>query len=146
MTRLFIVDTNVVAAALLTRDASSPTARILDAMLDGRLMFLLSPDLLAEYRAVLLRPRLAARHGLSETEIDEILTALAANSIWREPTAVLAEPDAARPAPPDGNHMHLWELLACETTAVLVTGDKALLRCPYPGRELLQPGDMTGLK
>jgi polysaccharide export outer membrane protein len=47
---LWVVDTNVLVAALLTAQADSPTARTLDAMLDGSLMFLLSPALLAEYR------------------------------------------------------------------------------------------------
>ena len=51
-----IVDTNVVIAGLLSSGKDSPVSRILDAMLDGRLLFLLSPALLAEYRQVLLRP------------------------------------------------------------------------------------------
>jgi putative PIN family toxin of toxin-antitoxin system len=84
---LWVVDTNVLVAALLTAQADSPTARTLDAMLDGSLMFVLSPALLAEYRAVLLRPRLAQRHGLTEAEVDELLATITANAIWREPHA-----------------------------------------------------------
>ena len=70
MSRLWVVDTNVLVAAVLTAQVDSPTARTLGAMLDGSLMFLLSPALLAEYRAVLLRPRLVQRHGLAEVEVD----------------------------------------------------------------------------
>ena len=43
-----VVDTNVVVAALLTADAAAPPARILDGMLGGRFLYLLSPALLAE--------------------------------------------------------------------------------------------------
>ena len=41
MPRMVIVDTNVVVAGLLTSQIDSPTAQLLDAMLDGRLIFLL---------------------------------------------------------------------------------------------------------
>ena len=68
----FIIDTNVLVAALITRDRTSPTARILDKMLNGTLVFLISPDLLAEYRNVLLRPRLRSAHKLSEAQIDTL--------------------------------------------------------------------------
>ena len=53
MTRLYIIDTNVLVAGLLTGQADSPTARLLDSMLNGSLMFLLSPALLAAWRTVL---------------------------------------------------------------------------------------------
>jgi len=33
------------------------------------------------------------------------------------------------------------ELLACEPNAVLVTGDRMLLKKPYPGRVLMQPAE-----
>ncbi len=147
MTRLVVVDTNVLVAALLTPQTDSPTARTLDAMLDGSLMFLLSPDLLVEYRAVLLRPKLAQRHGLTETEVDELLAAITANAIWRELPA--SSPRSGNPAaltgsatehyPPDTGDAHLWALLAGEPAAVLITGDLLLLNEPYPNRVLMQP-------
>ena len=119
--RLFIVDTNVLVAGLITSQPSSPTARVLDAMLDGRLLYLLSSALLQEYRQVLLRPRLARRHGLSESELDRLLTELTANALWREPAAV---PHEAASDPGDD---HLWALLASEPGAMRVTGDELLL-------------------
>ena len=57
-----IVDTNVVIAGLLSSRKDSPVSLILDAMLDGRLLFLLSPSLLTEYHQVLLRPKLVKLH------------------------------------------------------------------------------------
>ena len=56
---VFVVDTNVVVAGLITGSSHSPVASVLDAMLTGTLVFLLSPALLDEYRSVLLRPKLA---------------------------------------------------------------------------------------
>lgn len=132
--RLAIIDTNIVVAALLTKDEGGPTARILEGMLSGRLPFLLSPALLAEYRNVLLRPRLTRFHGLSGAEIDHLLTSLAADSMWREPQI---DPATVLPALPDDGDQHLWLLLQCEPASVLVTGDKRLLdTTAYAGRIL----------
>ncbi len=87
-TRFAVVDTNVVVSGLLTRDAHSPTGQILDAMLRGAFRFLLSADLLAEYRAVLLRAKIPAIHGLSPEQIDRLLAAIAANATIREPESI----------------------------------------------------------
>ena len=115
-----IVDTNVVVAGLLTKQDASPLARILDGMLGAAFPFALSEALLAEYRAVLVRPVLRKLHGLTVAEVEAILTDLAQHAI------VLA-PRAAPPAPDPGDQM-LWELLAARADLVLVTGDKLLLR------------------
>jgi len=118
---LAAVDTNIVVAGLLTRDPTSPVARVLDGMLAGRFAYVLSPDLLKEYRAVLLRPAIARRHGLTAREVDAVLTELVANARWREP--------ASGPAAPDPGDGHLWALLG-RSDVVLVTGDRILLEKP----------------
>ena len=69
--RVVVVDTNVVVAGLLTGDDSAPTARVLNGMVAASFLFLLSSALLAEYREVLLRPKIQSRHGLSEDEMIE---------------------------------------------------------------------------
>jgi predicted nucleic acid-binding protein len=115
----FVVDTNVVVAGLLTREAAAPTACILDAMVSGALHFLLSEALLAEYRAVLLRPKIVAVHGLDEGEVDEILVRIATNGALREVADSTTGPRG------DG---HLFALLAAEPSARLVTGDVRVLR------------------
>jgi putative PIN family toxin of toxin-antitoxin system len=120
--KILIVDTNIVVAGLLTSDQASPPARILDAMLEGELLYLLAAGLLEEYSAVLRRPRIADRHGLVDSEIDSLLTGLVANAIWREA-------GADSPAPDPGDD-HLWDLLAAEPGSVLVTGDELLLSNP----------------
>lgn len=115
-----IVDTNVVVAGLLTKQDASPVARILDGMLGAAFPFVLSEALLAEYRAVLVRPVLRKLHGLTVAEVEAILTDLAQHAI------VLA-PVAAPPAPDPGDQL-LWGLLAARADLLLVTGDKLLLR------------------
>ena len=115
-----VVDTNVVVAGLLTAYQGSPVARILDGMLTAAVPFVVSEALLAEYRAVLLRPSLRKLHRLTISEVDEILTSLAQHAI------VLA-PVAAAPAPDPGDQL-LWDLLATRADLVLVTGDKLLLQ------------------
>ena len=56
--QVFVVDTSVVVAGLIMGASQSPVALVLDAMLSGTLIFLLSAALLDEYRSVLLRPKL----------------------------------------------------------------------------------------
>lgn len=133
-TDVFIVDTNVVVAGLLSANRQSPVCLILDAMLDGRLPFLLSPALLGEYRRVLLRPRLVELHGLDSNTIDDLLTELTANTIWREP------PCTPNPAPDPGDD-HLWALLASQPHSLLVTGDRLLLNSPPRPGTVISPGE-----
>ncbi len=82
---LAILDTNVIVAGLLTRDARSPPTQRLDGLLPGRLALLLSEALLMEYRQVLRRDRIQRIHGLSAAELDHVLTAMVTNAILREP-------------------------------------------------------------
>ena len=132
-TRIFIIDTNVLVAGLITAERNSPTASVLDAMLTGGLFYLLSEELLREYRDVLFRPKISRLHGLNEAEIEQILTEITANAIWREPPP---DPDHISPDPQDA---HLWELLASEPTAVLVTGDRLLIENPRPQSSIISP-------
>ena len=123
MSAFFIIDTNVVVAGLLTSHADSPVARILDGMLGAAFAFVLSEALLAEYRSVLILPRLCKLHGLSEKEIDTILTDIARHAVVLSPVRT-----GATPVAPDRGDQFLWDLLATRTDLVLVTGDKLLLQ------------------
>jgi putative PIN family toxin of toxin-antitoxin system len=126
-----VIDTNVVVAALLTGDVNSPTAQILDGMCRGEFAFLLSTALLAEYREVLLRRKVRTLHGLSEREVDLLLTTLTANAIVREPEH--------RDGAPDVNDAHVWSLVESEPNYVLVTGDKLLLEHRPPKSRVVTP-------
>lgn len=117
-----VVDTSVVVAGVITREESSPVARMVDGMLASTLRHVVSEALLAEYRTVLLRPRTRKLHKLSTAEIERLLTDIAQR-------AIVLMPCPAPPAP-DPKDQHLYGLLAAHDALVLVTGDKALLRDP----------------
>ena len=125
----FIIDTNVLVAGLLTSHADSPLAGVLDGMLGAAFAFVLSEALLAEYRAVLVRPHLRKLHGLSEAEIDIMLVDIARHAIVLTPVS-----HAATPLAPNPGDQFLWDLLATRADLMLVTGDKLLLQ-----NELMQP-------
>ncbi len=126
-----VVDTNVLVSGLLSQDSDSPLATILDGMLSGRLPFLLSPQLLAEYREVLLRPRVQHYHGLNASEIDAILTEIAVHGIWRESSEAVSASDP--------NDDHLWRLLSVVPGSILITGDRILLENPPGYASVLSP-------
>ena len=106
-------------------------------MCKGAFPFLLSTALLAEYREVLLRKKIRALHGLTEREVDILLTALAANAIVREP--------APQTGAPDAKDDHLWSLVQSEANCVLVTGDQALAQSPPRKSSVLQPRQFADL-
>ena len=126
------IDTNVLVSGLLTSESESPTSRILDGMLVRQFDFLLSAELMAEYRAVLLRPKVGNIHGLSSEEVDQILTEIAANAVVRNPRDT-------RAAPPDQGDRFLWALLSTDRTAVLGTGDRRLLRSSHFAGRIITP-------
>ncbi len=128
---VFIVDTNVVGSGLLSSTPNSPTVRILDAMLNSSIIFALSPALLQEYQQILLRPKLLKLHKLTDNEIEQLLTELVANGIWREPANVHHAPDK-------GDN-HLLSLLLQTDNAVLITGDQLLIDKPPTGKSILSP-------
>lgn len=130
-----VVDTNVIAAALMTSHADAPTARILDAMLSGSVPFVVSDALLAEYHDVLNRPKLRKRHGLDRREIESLLVALAENAIVLEP--------ASGPKAPEPGDQHLWNLLASHEGLCLVTGDTLLLRNRNPPAPVFSSADFV---
>jgi len=133
--RAAIVDTNVVVAGLLTGNAASPVARILDGMLAAAFPFVVSQALLGEYRTVLVRPGLRKLHGLTVAEVETLLTDIAQHAI------VLA-PVATTPAPDPGDQL-LWELLAAKSDLLLVTGDKLLLRHAGMRGRALSPSEFV---
>lgn len=119
----------MVVSGVIGVDSESPPARILDAMLDGRLLYLMSGALFAEYSEVLRRPAIARFHQRPGREIDRLLMVVAANGMWRQPSS-------AGPAPDSGDD-HLWALLASWPGSRLITGDQRLLdRPPRPGTVL----------
>lgn len=119
--RLFVVDTNVIVSGLITSDWSAPSVRVLELMLTDGFRYVVSPELLRHYGAVLNRPSLVAIHGLHRSQVDVIVSALAANALIREPehSAVRAEGPADQ---------YLIDLVTSDPRYVLVAGDTRLQR------------------
>ena len=130
---MVLVDTNVLVASFLVRRPDSPVARIVRGMLEGRFPFLLSVELLAEYRSVLLRLAIRKRHSLSEEDVDSFLEEVAFLGVVREPKTL------CDPAPDAGDN-HLWQLLKAQPGSVLVTGDLTLQEYPPEFASVLSPG------
>ncbi len=126
-----IIDTDVIVAGLLTGNATSPVGRVLDGMLAAAFPFVVSESLLAEYRAVLVRPALRKLHGLTVAEVETLLTDIAQHAI------VL--PPGVGPTAPDPGDKFLWDLLAGRADLWLITGDKALQRDDAMRARVLSP-------
>lgn len=67
-----VVDTNVIVAALLTKNKDSATLQVVKAILDGTIIPLYHQDILAEYLDVLHRPKFS----LQEDTIQFVLKAI----------------------------------------------------------------------
>lgn len=131
--RPFVIDTNVVVAGLITRTSDSPVRRLLDGLLAGTIPFVLSEDLLAEYRRVLLRPAIRKRHGLTTAQVDVVLAGIVMNARIRDPSG------GQGPGAPDRGDDHLWQLLHAVPDATLVTGDRRLVGQPPDFASVISP-------
>jgi len=67
-----VIDTNVFISALLSKKADSATVKVLEAMLDGRIIPLYHDDIIAEYEEVLHR----SKFHLKEQTIRLIINAV----------------------------------------------------------------------
>ena len=135
MPPVFVVDTNVIVSAMIGFDPKSPPAQVLEAMLDGGLLYLMSSDLLTEYASVPRRPRLVRLHRRTDAEIDQLLAELTANAIWCEP--------AIGETAPDSGDNHLWDLLGSRSRSRLITGDRLLIENAPEAARVLTPRDFV---
>lgn len=94
-----VVDTNILVSALL-RAGSLPAAVMVD-VAAGRLTAVVCPEILAEYRGVLHRPRLR----LDPHDVDELLGLIEALAVH-----VAAPTYSGKPPLPDVND---WPFVAC---------------------------------
>lgn len=67
-----VIDTNVLVAALLTKNENSPTLKILKYILSGYITPLYHKDILEEYREVLIRPKFKLDEKLVNFVIESI--------------------------------------------------------------------------
>ena len=133
---VYIIDTNVVVAGLLTGNSQSSVAQTLDGMLAATFPFALSEALLAEYRAVLVQTNLRKLHRLTVAEIDFLLTDIAQH-------AIVLMPAASELSAPDPGDQLLWNLLAVRADLLLVTGDKRLIEDAGMKGRVMSPRDFV---
>ena len=77
MKKYVIIDTNVLVSALITRNESSPTVRILRFLADGKIVPVYSDEILREYGEVLRREKFK----LSERIIKNLLNDITDNGL-----------------------------------------------------------------
>ncbi len=103
-------------------------------MTGGHLRFLLSDELLGEYRRVLLRPLILQRHGRDEVEVDDLLLEIVLNATMRElaRSNARAASGGAGEAPVPSGDAHVVALLQTMPGCVLVTCDRRLAEVVRP--------------
>ncbi|HXA13912.1 MAG TPA: putative toxin-antitoxin system toxin component, PIN family [Opitutaceae bacterium] len=109
--RQWVIDTNVVVSGLL--NPHGPSARVLDAVLDGRVKLVYDARILAEYRDVLYRPRLK----LAPDKIQAFLNGLRGQ--------VMVTPRALVVTSPDSDDVFFVEAALATTDQTIVTGNLA---------------------
>jgi putative PIN family toxin of toxin-antitoxin system len=109
--RCWVIDTNVVVSGLLS--ANGPCARILEAVMEGRVKLVYDARILTEYRDVLCRPRLKLKPAL----VMHFLEALGGQmSVIPERLAVVG---------PDPDDMVFIEVALAVPDRTIVTGNLA---------------------
>jgi len=114
-------------------------------MLSGELRFLVSEELVFEYRRALLYPRLVARHGLLEAEVDALLEDLLLNAGVREAPAstIAAEPETGERDSESRGDEHIVALLKAQPGAMLITGDHRLAEAVAGWCQVLTPAEFA---
>jgi putative PIN family toxin of toxin-antitoxin system len=124
----FILDTNVVMSALISRVATAPPRRLLEALADAQVESVVSHALVLEWREVAGRSKLRRYFRLDAASIEFALTRI-------EQLSDRVDPPPADLGAPDPEDAHLWAILAADPEAIPVTGDGPLLAAPFgPGR------------
>ena len=109
--RSWVIDTNVVVSGLLV--PYGPSAKVLNAVTDGRIRLVYDARILAEYRDVLHRPRLK----LSTARIATFLEALQSQ--------ILVTPQSIQAQGPDADDIIFVEAALATTDRTIVTGNLA---------------------
>ncbi len=73
-----IIDTNVIVAALLTKNKLSATVRVLEAFLSGEVVAVAHEKIIDEYKAVLSREKF----NFSKEKIEKVVAAFEQNSVF----------------------------------------------------------------
>lgn len=107
-----VIDTNVIVAALRTKNHDSPTAKVMRAVFSGDVVPLFNGDILNEYRDVLYRERLQIDKAQCDNAISFIIDK------GRNLQAISSTENF-----PDPDDRVFYEVALAEPNARLVTGN-----------------------
>ncbi len=120
--------------------ASGVPARVFNAWLSGQFTLLLSAEVLLEIADVLYRPHIRARMGLSDVEMEELLSSLRRNALWLdnvpEVPVLVADPKDTK----------FLALAKAAGAHAIVSGDAHLLDLGvYEGTPILTPAQFLAV-
>lgn len=126
-----IVDTNIIVSGLIS--PTGPPGKIIEALLQGFLVPVMSQATLAELEAVLMRPRLRTLFERAGVEVMDFLAE------FRE-LAEIVEPDLTDIPVRDENDRIFLELAAARPPVdFLITGDRDFERRHYADVPVISP-------
>ena len=128
-----VIDTNVIVAALLTKNRDSATLRVVNAVLDGTIIPLYHQEILAEYNEVLHRPKFHLR----ESTIQFVL-----NAVTQYGVEVFPQPSGEIFVDMDDLIFYEVALEKRDDDAYLVTGNQQ----HYPVKDfIVTPAEMLNI-
>lgn len=108
-----VIDTNVIVSALFTKNTESSTIKVLNALLDGKIVPLYNDEIIAEYEDVLHRPKFHFTSSLVDTYIGKFCE-----------LGVPSERIHSEELFPDPKDVVFYEVALSKEDALLVTGNK----------------------
>lgn len=107
-----VIDTNVIVSALITNNLNSPTFKVIEALLRGKITALYNDDIIVEYIDVLSRPKFKFSKNLVDCYINAILK-----------NGMAAERIASSEVFQDADDVVFYEVALSKEEAYLVTGN-----------------------
>jgi len=107
-----VIDTNVLVSALFTQNVEAATVKILDAMLQGRMVPLYNDEIIAEYKDVLHRSKFHFSPSLVNSYLEKICK-MGLSAVRIQSTETF----------PDPKDIVFYEVALSKDGAYLVTGN-----------------------
>ena len=108
-----VIDTNVLVSALFTKNPEAATIKVLNALLEGKIVLLYNNEIVAEYEEVLHRPKFHFTPSLVDTYIEKFCQ-----------LGISSERIASSEHFPDPKDVVFYEVALSKEDAYLVTGNK----------------------
>ena len=136
-----VLDANVFASALLS--PYGKPAKILDYVLDSQIRLVASLPIIEEVERVLNYPKLAARHGLAEEGIRELLYGFLGIITMVEDDTPVEVIEVIKEDPSDNKYLLCSDLAGAD---FIVSGDAHLLKLGnYKGIQIVTPAQFLDL-